>query len=269
MNKSWRNKLHTIIFEADTKAGKIFDILLIYAILLSVITVMLDSVVSFKESYGVYLYYLEWLFTLLFSLEYLLRLSSIGKPFKYATSFFGIVDLLSVIPTYLSVIFSGAQALIVIRILRVLRIFRVLKLVKYLGEADILLKAIINSRRKITVFMLSVITLVIIFGAIMYLVESQESGFNSIPHSIYWAIVTLTTVGYGDIAPQTDLGRLISSFVMILGYSILAVPTGIITSEILFSSKKNMAVSTQACPQCSLDGHDSDALYCKYCGSKL
>jgi len=267
-HQSWRLKLHEIIFEADTKAGKTFDILLIVAILLSVAAVMLDSIPNIKRGYGSQLYIAEWVFTIVFSIEYLVRLITVGRPIKYAKSFFGIIDLLAILPTYLSLFFPGTQMLSVIRILRVLRVFRVLKLVQYLGEAQTLVNALKASRRKITVFLFAVITLVIIFGSIMYMVESDESGFKSIPHSIYWAIVTLTTVGYGDIAPQTDLGRMLASIVMILGYSILAVPTGIITAELTMGAGKDK-VSTQACPQCSREGHDTDALFCKFCGEKL
>lgn len=263
----WRAKTHEIIFEADTKADRLFDIFLILAILLSVISVMLESIPTIRKAFGYELYLFEWLFTILFTVEYIFRIISVGRPFKYVLSFFGIIDFLAIIPTYLSLFFPGAHMLSVVRILRVLRVFRVLKLVKYLGEAQLLLKALKASRRKVTVFFLTVVTLVIIFGSIMYLVEGDESGFVSIPYSIYWAIVTLTTVGYGDITPQTDLGKMISALVMILGYSIIAVPTGIITAEITQSVKRE--VTTQSCPQCSLEGHDKDARYCKYCGSGL
>ncbi len=267
-HQSWRLKLHEIIFEADTRTGKIFDIMLIVVILLSVMAVMLESIPGIKQEYAYQLFVAEWSFTILFTIEYFFRIITVGRAAKYATSFFGIIDLLAIIPTYLSYFIPGAQALVVIRILRVLRIFRVLKLVQYLSEAQTLVNALKASRRKILVFMFSVIAMVIIFGSIMYLVESDESGFESIPHSIYWAIVTLTTVGYGDIAPQTDLGRMLAAMVMILGYSILAVPTGIITAELTMGVGK-AKISTQACPDCSLDGHDTDAEYCKYCGAKL
>jgi voltage-gated potassium channel len=266
--QSWRLKLHEVIFEADTRAGKIFDLLLIAAILLSVVAVMLESIPNVKSQYGQQLFLAEWAFTILFSIEYILRIISVGRPIKYIISFFGIIDFLSILPTYLSLFFPGTQMLAVIRILRVLRIFRVLKLVQYLGEAQILVNALKASRRKIIVFMFTVLTLVVIFGSIMYLVESDESGFESIPHGIYWAIVTLTTVGYGDIAPQTDFGRMLAAIVMILGYSILAVPTGIITAELTVGAR-NKKISTQACPQCSAEGHDADAGFCKYCGAKL
>ncbi|MEA1947032.1 MAG: ion transporter [Thermodesulfobacteriota bacterium] len=263
----FRTRLYEIIFEADTPAGKLFDVLLILSIVISVIMVMLDSVSSIRQSYGKLLYMGEWLFTILFTIEYILRLYSVGRPLAYATSFFGLVDLLAILPSYLSIIFPGTHYLLVIRILRVLRIFRVLKLVQYLGEIHILSRALLAGRRKITVFLFAVLTLVVIFGSLMYLIEDPEHGFTSIPRSIYWAIVTMTTVGYGDISPQTDLGQAISAIIMIIGYGIIAVPTGIVTAELTQSYKKG--VSTQACPQCSAEGHDPDAKHCKYCGSEL
>ncbi|MBT8369781.1 MAG: ion transporter [Deltaproteobacteria bacterium] len=265
--KPLRAKLHEVIFEADTPAGKLFDVLLIVSIVLSVVMVMLDSVSSIQQTYGRLLLLGEWIFTILFTIEYILRLSSIGRPLAYATSFFGVVDLLAVLPTYLSIFFPGTQYFLVIRILRVLRIFRVLKLVQYLGEARLLMQALRASRRKITVFLFAVFTLVIIFGALMYLIEDPDAGFTSIPKSIYWAIVTMTTVGYGDISPQTSFGQAVSAIIMIIGYGIIAVPTGIVTAELSKYFKKS--VSTQACPQCSAEGHDTDAAYCKYCGAEL
>jgi voltage-gated potassium channel len=264
---SLRARLHEIIFEADTPAGKLFDVLLIVSILLSVAIVMLDSVGSIQSSYGRWLYIGEWVFTILFTVEYLLRLYSVGRPGAYAASFFGIIDLLAVLPTYLSIFFPGTQYLLVIRILRVLRIFRVLKLVQYLGAARMLGHALRASRRKITVFLFVVLTVVVIFGALMYLIEDPDSGFTSIPQSIYWTIVTLTTVGYGDISPQTALGQTIASVIMIIGYGIIAVPTGIVTVELGLAYRKE--ISTQACPECSAEGHDQDAKYCKFCGSRL
>ena len=262
-----RPKLHEIIFEADTPAGKLFDVLLIVSILLSVALVMLDSVESVQLSYGRWLYLGEWLFTILFTIEYLLRLYSVGRPGAYATSFFGVIDLMAVLPTYLSIFFPGTQYLLVIRILRVLRIFRVLKLVQYLGAARMLGQALRASRLKITVFLFVVLTVVVIFGALMYLIEDPDSGFTSIPQSIYWTIVTLTTVGYGDISPQTPLGQTIASIIMIIGYGIIAVPTGIVTVELSQAYRKE--ISTQACPECSAEGHDQDAKFCKFCGSQL
>jgi voltage-gated potassium channel len=263
----FRARCHEIIFEADTTGGKLFDVLLILSILVSMIMVMLDSVSAIRQVHGKLLYAGEWFFTILFTIEYLLRLYSVGRPTAYATSFFGLVDLMAILPTYLSIFFPGSQYFLVIRVLRVLRIFRVLKLVQYLGEARQLSRALRASRRKIVVFLFTVLALVVIFGALMYLVEDPESGFTSIPQSIYWAIVTLTTVGYGDISPQTGIGRTLAAIIMIIGYGIIAVPTGIVTAELTQSYKKG--VSTQACPQCSAEGHDPDAKHCKYCGAGL
>ena len=262
-----RRRLHEVIFEADTPAGKLFDVLLIVCIMVSVILVMLDSVSSVRNSWGKVLYLSEWFFTLLFTIEYFLRLISVGRPVLYATSFFGIVDLLAILPTYFSMFLPGSQYLLVIRVLRVLRIFRVFKLVQYLSEAMLLMQALRASRRKITVFLFVVFTLVIIFGSLMYLIEDPANGFTSIPRSIYWAIVTLTTVGYGDISPKTNIGQALAAIIMIIGYAIIAVPTGIVTVELSHAFKKKF--STQACPDCSAEGHDSDAKHCKYCGTKL
>jgi len=266
-SKNWRNKLHEIIFEADTPLGKLFDVFLIISIIASVIVVMLDSVESIGGSYGRLFYVLEWFFTIIFTIEYILRLITVGRPVKYATSFFGVVDLMTVIPTYLDLLLPGTRFLLVIRVLRVLRIFRVLKLAKYVGEANLLVSAIKASIRKITIFLSCVITLVVILGSLMYIVEGAEHGFTSIPKSVYWAIVTLTTVGYGDVAPQTSLGQALAVVVMIMGYSIIAVPTGIVTVEMAQTFKKY--ITTQSCPQCGSEGHDENASYCKYCGASL
>jgi voltage-gated potassium channel len=263
----WQNRLHEIIFEADTRGGKLFDVFLIISIILSVITVMLDTINIVHLAYGDMLYRLEWFFTILFTVEYLLRLISVGKPLMYVKSFLGVIDLLAVIPTYLSLLLPGTQYLLVIRSLRVLRIFRVLKLVKYLSEARMLVLALKASKRKIIIFLFTVLTLVTIFGSLMYVIESDNNSFSSIPRSIYWAIVTLTTVGYGDIAPQSPLGQAIAAVIMILGYAIIAVPTGIVTVEYSRVAQKEM--STQACPQCSAEGHDIDAKFCRLCGVKL
>jgi voltage-gated potassium channel len=263
----WRIVLHEVIFEADTSAGKGFDVLLIASILASVVVVMLDSISAVRSHYSSLLYGIEWFFTFIFTAEYLLRLMCVGRPLKYAVSFYGMVDLLAIIPTYLSLFLPGSQYLLVIRILRILRIFRILKLVAYLGEARLLMKALRTSGRKITVFIYTVLTLVVIFGSLMYVIEGGANGFTSIPRSIYWAIVTLTTVGYGDISPQTILGQTLASMVMILGYAIIAVPTGIVTVEM--SQAFNRKVSTQACPECSAEGHDVDARHCKFCGAAL
>lgn len=263
----WRAKLHEIIFEADTTTGKFFDIALIVLILLSTLCVMLDSVSEIRAAYSGVLNTLEWLFTLLFTVEYVLRLSCVQRPWRYAVSFYGIVDLLSILPTYLSLFIAGTHYLLVIRILRILRIFRVLKLVTYLGEARLLSRALVASRRKIGVFLFTVVTLVMILGSLMYMIEGEESGFTSIPRGIYWAIVTLTTVGYGDIAPRTGLGQFLAAFVMILGYAIIAVPTGIVTVEM--GNVFRQPVNTRACPACAAEGHDDNAVYCKFCGSQL
>ena len=263
----FQQKLHEIIFEADTRTGKFFDIILLWAILLSVVTVMLESVESIRLLYGAELKIIEWSFTLLFTIEYIARILAIGKPLKYIFSFYGIIDLISIIPTYLGFFISGSQTLAIIRSIRLLRVFRILKLAQFISEANVLLKALKASRAKIVVFLFAVLSLTFILGTVMYLIETPEAGFTSIPRSIYWAIVTLTTVGYGDIAPQTVLGQMLASFIMIIGYAIIAVPTGIIGSELYSSSTSN--TNTQACPQCSLEGHDDDADYCKYCGSKM
>lgn len=267
-DRSWRKALHEVIFEADTPAGKWFDFILIFSILCSVAVVMLESVASVRLEHGGLLRAAEWSFTILFSIEYILRIVSVGRPVRYMTSFFGVVDLIAIVPTYLSGILPGSQYFIVIRVLRVLRIFRVLKLVQYVAEARILMEALRASRRKITVFLFTVLTLVVIFGSLMYIIEDQNNGFTSIPRSIYWAIVTLTTVGYGDISPQTALGQALAAVIMILGYSIIAVPTGIVSFEIARAAAER-PVSTQACPECSAEGHDADARYCKRCGARL
>ncbi len=262
-----RLKLHEIIFEADTPLGKFFDVLLLISIIASVGVVMLESVASIKAEYGEVLFIAEWSFTILFSLEYLLRLYSIGHPTLYARSFYGIVDLVSILPTFLSLVFPGSQYFITIRLLRMLRVFRVLKFVQYLGEANQLAEAMKASRKKILVFLLAVLIIVVIVGSLMYVIEGEENGFKNIPQSIYWAIVTLTTVGYGDISPQTPIGQILASMIMIVGYGIIAVPTGIVTAE--FAKNKNEKISTQACPSCAAEGHDHDAKHCRYCGTEL
>ncbi|MDH3975927.1 MAG: ion transporter [Deltaproteobacteria bacterium] len=268
LQRNRQTVLHEIIFEADTPAGKAFDIALIISILLSVIAVMMESVTSIREAFGFHLYVIEWIFTIGFTIEYILRLLCVGKPLRYARSFFGIVDLLAVIPTYVGLFFPSGHYLMVIRVLRVLRTFRILKLAHHIGEARLLMDALKASRTKITVFVFTVMTIVVIVGSIMYIVEGEENGYTSIPRSIYWAIVTLTTVGYGDISPGTNLGQAIASLVMIMGYAIIAVPTGIVTAEISQQTFRQR-ISTQACPECSLEGHDSDAIHCKFCGAGL
>lgn len=259
-----RKKVFTIIFGTSTPMGKLFDVVLLWCIVISVILVMLESVVDIKIEYGRSLYYAELFFTTLFTVEYALRLWSIQRPMRYAKSFFGIVDLLSILPTYLGLIFGGAHSLMVIRSLRLLRIFRILKLTRYITEAGVLGKALMASRQKIFVFLLGVVSITIVFGTIMYMVETPEAGFTSIPRSIYWAIVTLTTVGYGDIAPQTVLGQALASFIMILGYGIIAVPTGIVGAELA----KNVDPG-QECMSCHATGHLPDANYCRRCGAEM
>ena len=229
--QTFRSKLYTIIFESDTPLGKAFDLILILSILASVSVVFLDSVKYYNNNYGQILYQLEWLFTILFTIEYLFRIYSIGRPIIYIRSFYGIIDLMAILPTYISIFIPASRYLTVIRILRVLRIFRILKLIMYIGEANQIIQALAASRRKIIVFLFTVLVMVSIFGSIMYLVEGEENGFTSIPRSIYWAIVTITTVGYGDISPQTELGQVIAAIVMIVGYATIAVPTGIISAE--------------------------------------
>jgi len=263
-----RNKLHEVIYEAETPAGRAFDVALICIIVLSVVIVTLESIRSIRENYGDLIFTLEWTFTILFTIEYVLRLLSVEKPVRYATSFFGIVDLLAIIPTYLSLFVPGSQYLLVIRILRLLRVFRILKLTEYLTEANVLKRALHASQRKISVFLLTVVTLVVIIGSLMYVIEGEANGFTSIPVGIYWAVVTLTTVGYGDISPQTPLGQTLASLVMILGYGIIAVPTGIVSVELAQATRQGQT-STQSCPACSAEGHDADAAHCKYCGAKL
>lgn len=262
----WRKKLHEIIFEAETPVGKAFDVVLMWAIILSVLIVVLESVESVRAEYGEILVALEWFFTILFSVEYLLRLLSVRKPWRYAMSFFGVVDILAIAPTYIGLFFPGVHYLLTIRILRLLRIFRVLKLSEYVSEARLITTALKASARKIGVFLLAVISLVTVIGSCMYVIEGGENGFSNIPLSIYWAIVTLTTVGYGDLAPTTYLGKFFASIVMILGYGIIAVPTGIVTVEL---SKAVRQTPTASCPACGAEGHDSNASYCKYCGGKL
>lgn len=260
-----REHLRQIIFEADTPAGKAFDVALIACIILSVVAVMLASVDSIRTHWGGQLVALEWAFTLLFTTEYLLRLWIVHSPGRYARSFFGMVDLLAIAPTYLSLLLPGAEYLIVIRSLRALRLFRVLKLLQFVDSGDVIRRALIASRHKIIVFIMSVAVLVIILGAIMYLVEGGQNGFDNIPIAVYWAIVTLTTVGYGDISPQTPTGQFLACLVMLLGYAIIAVPTGIVTVEL----SRIPHTSTRACPNCSAEGHLDDARYCRICGHPL
>ncbi len=263
-NDKIRNKLFEIVFEADTSTGKIFNISLLITICLSVLVVIMESVPSFSSNYAGLLIVLEWIFTIIFCVEYFLRITVTRKPLKYMFSFFGIIDLLAILPAFLVIFFSGAHSLLIIRAFRLLRVFRILKLTRYSIAGQTLARALIASRAKIGVFLFFVVTIVTFLGTVMYLVEGEENGFTSIPKSIYYTIVTLTTVGFGDITPQTTLGQFLSGVVMILGYAIIAVPTGIISVEIAKSS-----VNTQVCPACLRTGHDDDATYCKYCGAEI
>lgn len=265
---NWKKRLYDIIFKTDTRAGKLFDIILVISIILSIIVVMLDSVATIHNEHGKALLAAEWFFTILFTIEYLLRIYISKKKFQYTLSFYGIIDLLAILPTYISLFFAGYQYLLVIRILRLLRIFRILKLYRFIGASSFLIESIKASRHKIAVFLSAVMAIVVIMGAAMYLIEGPESGFKSIPESIYWAIITLTTVGYGDITPVTPLGKALASVVMILGYSIIAVPTGIITSELTRKKDKDDR-DRKICDECECNDHDKNASYCKVCGKEL
>jgi voltage-gated potassium channel len=264
----WRETLNAIIFGAETLKGKIFDLVLSVCILLSVLVVMLESVDFIHKRHTEALFIAEWFFTILFTVEYALRLITVRRPWLYFKSFFGLVDLLAILPSYLILIIPGGQGLLSIRILRLLRIFRIFKLSEYLSEAQLMMAALSKSLRKITVFLYAVLMLVVVCGTLMYVVESSEVGFTSIPVSIYWAIVTLTTVGYGDISPQTPLGQFLASLIMIMGYGIIAVPTGIYSAE-LIKTYNEEKIRNDACPDCGRTGHDFDAGFCKYCGHQL
>ena len=266
--KDWKYKLHEIIYEADTPNGKLFDIILILTIIASILLVMLESVESFDKDYHNFLNISEWIITVLFSIEYIARIISIKKPQKYIFSFYGIIDLLATIPKYLSLIFVGTHALVALRALRLLRIFRILKLTRYLGASKTLASALKASRIKIAVFLFVVILLTVVLGTIMYLVEGPVNGFTSIPYSMYWAIVTLTTVGYGDISPHTPIGQFIASIVMILGYGIIAIPTGIVTAE-MAKPDTNIQLNTLHCKHCGEDNHLDNSEFCNKCGKKL
>ena len=267
----WRSRLHEIIFEADTLGGRIFDVALLAAIVLSVLVVVLDSVEAVHERFEGLLLFTEWIFTVLFTIEYVLRLVCVRQPHRYAVSFFGVVDLLAVLPSYVAILLgglAGTQSILVVRALRLLRVFRVFKLARFLTEAGALRRAIFASRAKITVFLVTVAIAVIIMGTAMHVIEGPENeGFDSIPQSMYWGIVTLTTVGYGDAAPQTPLGKAVAAVMMIIGYSLIIVPTGIVSAELVQAARKS--ITTQFCPDCSREGHDADAIHCKYCGGKL
>jgi voltage-gated potassium channel len=262
----WRQRLHEVVFEADTPAGRAFDLTLLVAILVSVLAVMLESVAEIRREHGTALRVVEWTLTIAFTIEYALRLVAVERPWRYATSFFGVVDLLAVVPTYLALVVPEAQSLMVIRAVRLLRVFRILKLAHFLGEAQQLAQALRASGRKITVFLGAIVTVVVIVGALMYVIEGEAHRCTSIPTSMYRAVVTMTTVGYGDIAPRTALGQLLAALLMILGYGIIAVPTGIVSVELAHASR---AVSGQACPACGTEGHDTDATHRKYCGARL
>lgn len=267
----WRQKLWHIIFNHNTPGSRGFDIVLLIAILMSVIVVMLESVEGFRRQHGDLLKAAEWFFTILFTTEYLLRLIATRRPLAYATSFFGLVDLLSFLPTYIDYFFlDGMRYFLVIRILRLLRVFRVLKMLAFVGEGNVIVNALVRSRTKILVFMFFMMVLVTVLGSVMYIVESGSNAekFSSIPTSIYWAIVTITTVGYGDITPITEMGKVISAFVMLLGYAIIAIPTGIIVGEVI-SDFKNPSLSGRACPNCNIEGHEDKANFCRRCGFEL
>lgn len=264
--QNWRKKLYILIYGTSTKQGKLFDIILLWTIIASIILVMMESVKTLDSKYHTFFNVAEWVITILFTIEYIARIITVKKPTRYIFSFFGIVDLLSTIPKYLSLIFGGTHALVALRALRLMRVFRILKLVRYVGEANRLAKALRASRIKIFVFLFSVIVLCIILGTIMYLIEGELGEFTSIPRGVYWAIVTLTTVGYGDIAPHTGLGQFIASIVMLLGYSIIAIPTGIVTAEM---TKGTINRRTYLCTNCSSDRNIVDAKYCSDCGHKL
>lgn len=265
----WRLRLYVIIFEADTRAGKLFDLLLLGAILTSVAVVILDSVDAISRDHAALFDGIEWMFTILFSIEYVARLSCVRRPLRYATSFFGAVDLLAVLPSYLTLLFPGAQVLLDVRILRLLRIFRILKLAAYIGEYRALGAALVASRRKILIFLSVVLMIALLMGTLLYVVEGPERGYSSIPVAVYWAIVTMTTVGYGDITPQTDLGRLVASVMMLLGWGILAVPTGIVSAEMTARRLGRPLPTTRTCHECLSEGHEAQARFCKDCGAKL
>jgi voltage-gated potassium channel len=266
---SWKSKLYQIIFGTDTFWGKTFDIVLLLVIALSIITVMLESVNEIAQNYLRLLKILEWMFTILFLIEYILRIIASNKPFRYIFSFLGIIDFLSILPTFLGIFLSGSHALMVLRSIRLIRIFRIFKLARYLNEATVIARAMRYSAPKITVFLVAVMSITIILGTLMYLFEGSENGFTNIPKSIYWAIVTLTTVGYGDITPQTFMGQIISSIIMIMGYGIIAVPTGIVSGEFVHFTRKESDFSGKICKNCLKKGHDPDAKFCKNCGAQI
>ncbi len=266
---NWQEKLHEIIYEADTKVGKLFDVVLLWLIIASIALVMMESVRDYDQKYHDFFNISEWIITILFTIEYILRIVSVKKPKEYIFSFYGIIDLLSTAPKYLSLIIGGGHYLAAIRALRLLRVFRILKLARYVGATDNLSKALKASRFRILVFISAVLVICIIIGTLMYLIEGDQSGFTSIPRGVYWAIVTLTTVGYGDIAPQSAFGQFLASMVMILGYGIIAIPTGIVTAEFTKLNPKNVSLNTQSCSHCSAENHKDGAEFCYNCGLKL
>jgi voltage-gated potassium channel len=266
-HQGWRQRWYEVIFGHETRAGATFDVLLLIAIVASVLVALVDSVPEWNARHGTLFYRLEWGFTLIFTAEYLVRLAVVRHRWRYARSFFGVIDLLAVLPTWLSLLFPGAQYLLVIRVLRIMRVFRVLKLIRYVDEAQLLVAAMLNSWRKIFIFLLAIVTIVTVFGAVMYLVEGPENGFTSIPLSMYWAIVTVATVGFGDLVPVTALGRLIASMLILIGYGIIAVPTGIYTAELVSSVRQ--ARDSRHCGACGLPGHEPDAAFCRGCGGPV
>jgi len=265
----WRLRFYTVIFEADTRAGRLFDIVLIAAILMSVGVVIVDSVGALSQRHAMLLDALEWTFTILFTVEYLARLSCVRRPLRYVTSFFGIVDLMAVLPSYLALLVPQANLLLDVRILRLLRVFRIFKLAAYVGEYRALASAIAASRRKIFIFLSIVLMIVLLMGTLMYVVEGPQHGYSSIPVAMYWAVVTMTTVGYGDITPHTEIGRLIASVMMLLGWGIIAVPTGIVSAEMTAQRFASRRPTTRTCHECLSEGHEQDARYCKDCGAAL
>ena len=264
---AWREHVRVVIFEADTPAGRAFDVALLLAISTSVLVVVLESVPAIGDRYGELLHDVEVAFTALFTVEYVLRLISVAKPLRYARSFFGLIDLVSILPTFINLIVPGSQSLLVVRAIRLVRIFRVLKLVRFLGEANVLARAIHASRHKVLVFIGTVVILIVIIGTTMFIIEGKEHGFTSIPRSMYWTLVTMTTVGYGTITPETVPGQILAAFVMIIGYGIIAVPTGIVTAEMVSSARR--PVTTRSCPVCTSEGHEERAAFCQDCGAEL
>ena len=271
--QDWRHRLHEIIYESDTPAGKLFDVVLLWLILFSVVLVMLESVEQLNSRYHELFNVAEWAITVIFSIEYIARIVTVRKPWNYIFSFYGVIDFLSAVPKYLSLLLVGTQVLVAFRALRLLRVFRILKLSQYVGESQKITDALRASRTRISVFLFAILIICVVLGTVMYLVETRESGFTSIPKSVYWAIVTLTTVGYGDIAPQSIAGQFVASLIMILGYAIIAIPTGIITSEMTKANTRGNddtpLISTQSCPHCAAEGHRPNAKYCYRCGGLL